>query len=70
MKKLLTSWFKKSKKGESSSHDSHHTEGTHERRDEEESHQQVVLYGPPLRVREPKSGLILNLEELQKYNTL
>jgi hypothetical protein len=64
MKKLLTSWFKKSMKGESSSHDSHHTEGTHERRDEEESHHQVVLYEPRSRVREPKRGIMLKQEEL------
>jgi len=52
MKKLLTSQIKKSKKGESSSQDSHHTdEGTHGRRDEEESHHQVVLFEPTSRVR-------------------
>jgi len=57
----------KSKKGESSSQDSYQTGGTHGRRDEEESYHQVVLYEPPSRVREPKSGLMLNQEELQKY---
>ena len=71
MKKLLTSWFKKSKEGESSSEGSHHTdEGTHGRSDEEESYHQMVLYEPPSREREPESGLMLNQEELQKYNTL
>jgi len=30
----------------------------------------VVLYEPPSGVREPESGLMLNQEELQKYNTL
>jgi len=64
MKKLLTSRFKKSKKGESSPQGSHHTdEGTHGRRDEEESCHQVVLYEPPSRVREPESSLMLNQED-------
>jgi len=64
MKKLLTSRFKKSKKVENSSNDSHHTEGTYERRYQEESHHQMILYEPTLRVRELESGLMLNQEEL------
>jgi hypothetical protein len=65
MKKLLTSRFKKSKKGEISSQDSHHIdEGTHWKKDEEESYHQLVLYEPPSRVIEPESGLMLNQEEV------
>ena len=71
MKKLLTSWFKKSKKGESSSQGSYDTnKETHGMKDEGERYHQVVLYEPPWRVRELKSDLMLNQEELQKYNTL
>jgi len=48
MKKFLTSWFKKSKKGESSSQGCHQTnEGTHGMREEEEIYHQMVLYEPP-----------------------
>ena len=65
MKKLLASQFKKAKKGESSSQGSHPTyEETQERREEEERYHQMVPYEPPLRVRDPKSGLMLNQEEL------
>jgi len=35
-----------------------------------EVHHSMVPYAPPARVTEPKSGLILSPEELQKYDTL
>lgn len=69
MKKSFSSLIKKAKKGESSSRRSHHTdEGTHGRREEEEeSYHQMLPYAPPLRAREPESGLLLNQGQLQKY---
>lgn len=72
MKKSFSSFLKKAKKGESSYRHSHQSdEGSHGRREDEEgSHQHVVQYVPLPRAIEPESGLLLSVEELQRYRII